>query len=151
MRERGDGGIVTENGYDERLRWTATMKTKQTKQQGSRLAAFIVSSIFFAHKLAQSLYLFIVYYWFIFILFFVVIFVVKQHWEHVLYCLALCVTHYVDAGIYHLCEELMFQYVSPAIASNDALYMPKLQVIQKCVMSNAYLANEQLIDVAGGF
>jgi hypothetical protein len=108
MRERGDGGIVAENGYDERLRWTATMKTKQTKQQDSHLAAFIVSSIFFAHKLAQSLYLFIVYYWFAFILFFVVIFVVKQHWEHVLYCFALGVTHYVDAGINYLCKELIF-------------------------------------------
>jgi hypothetical protein len=57
----------------------------------------------------------------------------------------------VNAGIYHLCEELMFQCISATIASDDAPYVPKMQVIQKCVMSYTYLANEQLIDVAGGF
>ncbi len=80
----------------------------KTKQQGSYLAAFIVSSVLFAHELAQSLYLFIVYYWFTFIFVFVVIIVVKQHREHILHCFAFRITHYVNACIYHLCKELMF-------------------------------------------
>lgn len=68
-----------------------------------------------------------------------------------MYCLALGVAHYVDAGIYHLCKELMFQCVSAAITANDALYVPELQIIQESVMSYAYLTNEQLIYIAGGF
>ena len=130
------------NGHDD---------NNKTKQQGSSLAAFIVSSIFFAHKLAQSLYLFIVYYWFTFIFVFIVIVVIKQHREHVLYCLALCITHYVNGCIYYLCEELMLQCVTATIASDDTLDVPELQIVKKGVMSNTNFANDQLIDVAGGF
>ena len=133
---------ATMNGHDD---------NNKIKQQGLCLAAFIVSSILFAHKLAQSLYLFIVYYWFTFIFVFVVIFVVKQHWEHVLYCFAFRIAHYVDARIYYLGKELMFQRISAAIASDNTSDVPELQVIQESVMSYTYLANEQLIDVAGGF
>ena len=45
----------------------------------------------------------------------------------------------------------MFQGVAPAIASDDAPYMPEMQIVKKGVMSNANFANDQLIDVAGGF
>jgi len=45
----------------------------------------------------------------------------------------------------------MFQCVTLTIASDDAPYVPELQIVQECIMSYTYLANEQLIDVAGGF
>lgn len=45
----------------------------------------------------------------------------------------------------------MFEFITTAITANNAPYVPKLQVIKKCVMSNTNLTNEQLIDVAGGF
>jgi hypothetical protein len=45
----------------------------------------------------------------------------------------------------------MFQGVTASIASDDAPYVPELQIVQECIMSYTYLANEQLIDVAGGF
>ncbi|MBR2017447.1 MAG: hypothetical protein IKA00_09195, partial [Prevotella sp.] len=59
--------------------------------------------------------------------------------------------HDVDAGIYHLCKKLMLQGVAPAVTPYNAPYVPELKVIQKCVMSNSYLTNEQLIYIAGGF
>ena len=68
-----------------------------------------------------------------------------------MYCFALGVAHYVDAGIHHLGEELMFQCVTLTIASDDAPYVPELQIVQECIMSYTYLTNEQLIYVAGGF
>ena len=136
MRERGDNGIVAENGHDERLR------QNKNKQQGLCLAAFIVSSIFLAHKLAQPLYLFIIYYWPAFIFIFIVFVVVKEHGEHIFYRFSFCVAHYVDGCIYHLCQELMFQCVAATITANDAPYVPELQVIQKSIMSYTYLTND---------
>lgn len=57
----------------------------------------------------------------------------------------------MNAGIYYLCEELVFQCVSAAVAPDDASYVPELQVIKECTMSYTYLTNEQLIYIAGGF
>ena len=83
------------------------------------------------------------------VIFFVFFF--KQHRENILYRFALSIAHDVDAGVYHLCKELMLQRVSPTITSDDAPYVPELQVIQKSIMSYTNLTNEQLIYIAGGF
>jgi len=57
----------------------------------------------------------------------------------------------VNAGIYHFGKELVLQRVTLTIASDDAPYVPELQIVQECIMSYTYLANDQLINVAGGF
>lgn len=55
----------------------------------------------------------------------------------------------MDAGIYYLCEELVFQCVSAAIAPNDATHLPELNVVEEVMTWNAYLANEQFIYIVG--
>ena len=83
------------------------------------------------------------------VIFFFVVIIFKEHWEHILHCLSLSVTHDVDAGIYYLCQELMLQRVTAAIASNDATHLPELNVVEEVMAWDAYLANEQFIYIVG--
>jgi hypothetical protein len=45
---------------------------------------------------------------------------------------------------------LVFQPVSLAVASNDAPGFPEADVVQELVPADAYLANNELVQVVGG-
>lgn len=81
---------------------------------------------------------------------FVVIIIFEELRKEIFRLLALGITHHVDGAEHILCYELMQESVALAIASDDALCLPKGDVIQEIVSGNAYLAYEQFIKVAGG-
>ncbi len=44
----------------------------------------------------------------------------------------------------------MLQAVALAVASDDATYFPEGDVIQELMSADAYLANDELVQVVGG-
>ena len=79
----------------------------------------------------------------------VFLFVVEECWEHVLNGFAFWVAHRVDGGIGAFGEQLVCKMVSLAVAADDTVNFPKLQVIEELTAGDSYLAYEQLIDVVG--
>lgn len=77
--------------------------------------------------------------------------ILKQHGEHVGDGLTLRVARGIDCGKYALGHELVFQLVAVAVASDDTANFPERDVVQKLVPTDAYLANDQLVDVVGGY
>ena len=77
--------------------------------------------------------------------------VLKQHGEHVGDGLALRVSHGIDSGKYALGHELVFQLVAPAVTSDDTTHFPEPQVVEELTARDTNLANDQLIDVVGGY
>ena len=80
----------------------------------------------------------------------VFIIVVEEHREYVFHSFALRVAHGVSGGVGTFCNELMFQPVTLAVASDDAAYFPEAEVVEKFTAGDSYFAHEQLIDVVGG-
>ena len=63
----------------------------------------------------------------------------------------LLVLAHSEAGVVCLnALELVLKNVATAISSNDAFSLPKSNLIEELVTADAYLANEQLVDVVGG-
>ena len=79
----------------------------------------------------------------------VVIIVIEEHREYVFHSFALRVTHGIGGGVGAFGNELVFQTVALAVASDDAAHLPEAEVIQELTAGDAYLAHEQLIDVVG--
>ena len=46
--------------------------------------------------------------------------------------------------------KLVLKDVAAIVASNDATCLPESNLIEELVTADAYLANEQLVDVVGG-
>jgi hypothetical protein len=47
--------------------------------------------------------------------------------------------------------QLVVQDVTTAVSSNDAVNFPEAKLIEKLMSADAYLANDQLVDVVGGY
>ena len=90
------------------------------------------------HELLQFLLLCLSEWWCW--LFVVIIF--EQHRKHILNGFSLWVTHRVDAGIYHLSEQLVGEGAALTVASDDATDLPEREVIHKGVVVDSYLAHE---------
>ena len=79
----------------------------------------------------------------------VVIFL-EQEREQVFDGLSLRVSHRIHRGVGAFSYELHLQPVAFAVATDDAVDFPELQVVQNLVPVSANLAYEQLVDVVGG-
>ena len=74
---------------------------------------------------------------------------VEVHGQPLQRCLV-AAAHAEERPIGAQSEQLVMKYVSLAIPSYDATCLPEGDVVQKLTTRNAYLANEQLIEVVGG-
>lgn len=80
----------------------------------------------------------------------IVVIIVEKHGKRVGHGLALRVAHGIDGGVGTFGHELVLQAVAAAVAPDDAAYLPEADVVEKFTTRDAYLAHEQLINVAGG-
>lgn len=56
-----------------------------------------------------------------------------------------------EAGVVCLnALELILKNVATAVSSNNAFSLPEANLVEELVTADAYLANEQLVDVVGG-
>lgn len=74
----------------------------------------------------------------------------EEHGEHVGHGLTIGVAHGEGGSIDAFGHQLKFQQVAAAIATDDAANFPEADVVEELTAGDAYLAHEQLIDVAGG-
>jgi len=74
---------------------------------------------------------------------------VEVHGHPFQWCLV-AAAHAEERTISAQAEQLIMKYVSLAVSSNDATCLPECDVVQELTTWNAYLANEQLIEVVGG-
>ena len=81
---------------------------------------------------------------------FLLVVIFEDGWEEVAGRLALRITHGKDGGVGAFGYELVLQAVATTVASDDTADFPELEVVQELTTRYAYLAHEQLIDVAGG-
>jgi hypothetical protein len=56
----------------------------------------------------------------------------------------------MDGGIYRFGQQLISQPISLVISPDDAPGFPEADVVQEFVPANAYLANNELVQVVGG-
>jgi hypothetical protein len=70
--------------------------------------------------------------------------------KHVSSGLAFGIAHYMDGGIYRFGQQLISQPISLVISPDDAAGLPEAYLIEEFVPANAYLANNELIQVVGG-
>ena len=105
------------------------------------LAAFAFgfkSRIFGCHECLELVLFFLRDGW----LHFVVVVIFKEHWEHLLRCIAFRTTESVGAGEDILCDELIQEMVTLAVASQYATCLPELDVVQELTTWYSYLAHE---------
>ena len=57
----------------------------------------------------------------------------------------------MDGSVDALGQELVLQLVTPPISANDSAHLPEPQIVQKLTTRDSYLANDQLVDVVGGY
>ena len=81
---------------------------------------------------------------------FVVVVIFEKHWEHLLRCIAFGTTESVGAGEYVLCDELIQEMVTLAVASQYSSCLPELDVIQELAPCDSYFAYEYFIVIVGG-
>ena len=81
---------------------------------------------------------------------FLLVVIFEEDGEEVTSGLSIGVAHGEDGGVGAFGYELVLQTVAPAVASDDTADFPELEVVQELTTWYAYLAHEQLIDVAGG-
>lgn len=74
---------------------------------------------------------------------------VEVHGHPLQWCLV-AATHAEERTVGAQSQQLVVKDVSLAIPSYDATCLPEGDVVQKLTTRNAYLANEQLIEVVGG-
>jgi hypothetical protein len=56
----------------------------------------------------------------------------------------------MDGGIYRFGQQLISQPISLVISPYDAAGLPEAYLIEEFVPANAYLANNELVQVVGG-
>lgn len=81
---------------------------------------------------------------------FVVVVIFKEHWEHFLRRVAFRTTKSVGAGEYVLCDELIQEMVTLAVASQYSSCLPELDVVQELSAWYSYFAYEFFIVIVGG-
>ena len=81
---------------------------------------------------------------------FLLVVIFEDGGEEVTGRLAFRITHGEDGSVGTFGHELVLQTVATAVASDDTADFPELEVVQELTTRYAYLAHEQLIDVAGG-
>jgi hypothetical protein len=56
----------------------------------------------------------------------------------------------MDGGIHRLCQQLIGQSVALVETTDYATCLPEAYLIEEFVPANAYLANDELVQVVGG-
>ena len=83
---------------------------------------------------------------------YVFVIILEDSWKHFINLLS--VIFPVRVGIFssinNLSQQLVFQTVTLAVAANDTTYLPKTNIIQEIMTTDAYLANEQFKQIVGG-
>ena len=80
---------------------------------------------------------------------FLFVIIIKEHWEHILHCLALRVAHGEHGGVGAFSHYLQFQFVAVPVAPDDAPCLPEADVVKKLTTRDAYFAHEQLVGFVG--
>ena len=80
----------------------------------------------------------------------VIVVILKQTGEEVFDGLAFAIPHGVHCSEHGFGDELVTQPAPSAVASDDTQHLPIAQFVQELMRTDAYLAHDQLVDVAGG-
>ena len=77
----------------------------------------------------------------------VIVGVFEQHREEVFDGLAFAVAHRVHCSEDGFGNQLVTQPAPSAVATDDTQYLPERDLVEKLMAREAYLTNEQLVDV----
>lgn len=115
------------------------------KSEASKCLAFCVQR---RHFILQFLCLVFCDGWFVYV--FVII--LEYAWKHFFNFLSIIFPIWI--GIFccidNFSQQLMFQTVALAVASDDATDFPETNIIQELMPTDSYLANEQFKQIVGG-